>query len=77
LTEKFRRLREQDLTVDLQYTTHIDQSAVDFFSHEAQTMVERDSRLTLIVNSKQRNFLEELGLHDSVELLSVSENEKR
>ena len=77
LTEKFRRLRERDLTIDLQYTTHIDQSAVDFFSHEAQTMLERDSRLTLIVNSKQRNFLVGLGLHDSVKLLSVTEAEVR
>jgi SulP family sulfate permease len=77
LTEKFRRLREQDLTIDLQYTTHIDQSAVDFFSHEAQTMLEHDSRLTLIVNSKQRNFLVGLGLHNSVKLLSVTEAEVR
>lgn len=74
LTAKFRRLRRKNLTVDLQYTTHIDQSAVDFFSHEAQTMLAHGSQLSLVVNDKQREFLVSLGLHKNIKLIGVSES---
>ena len=75
LTEQFRTLRDQDLTVDLQYTTHIDQSAVDFFTHEAGSMATHGTALTLLVNDQQRAFLLSLGLSDAISLRSTQPDE--
>jgi SulP family sulfate permease len=75
LTEQFRTLRDQDLTVDLQYTTHIDQSAVDFFTHEAGSMATHGTALTLLVNDQQRAFLLSLGLSDAITLRSTQPDE--
>lgn len=71
LTEKFQGAAGKDLTVDLQYTTHIDQSAVDFFNREAKKMAEKHTRLTLVINDKQRQFLEKLGASNSIELVLI------
>ncbi|MGM0631621.1 MAG: SulP family inorganic anion transporter [Pseudomonadota bacterium] len=71
LTERFQRLSGQNLTVDLQYTTHIDQSAVDFFNREAVTMAARGSRLTLLINEKQRRLLGRLGVSGMIELVPI------
>ena len=73
LMEMIRTLREEDLVVDLQFATHIDQSAVDFFIHEASSMKAIGTTLSLRVNDKQRNFLLSLGLND-IELLVAKEN---
>jgi len=71
LTEKFQGAAGKDLTVDLQYTTHIDQSAVDFFNREAKKMAGKNTRLTLVINDKQRQFLEKLGASNSIELVLI------
>lgn len=71
LTEKFQGAAGKDLTVDLQYTTHIDQSAVDFFNREARKMAGKNTRLTLVINDKQRQFLDKLGASKSIELVLI------
>lgn len=71
LTDRFHRHAGEDLTVDLQYTTHIDQSAVDLFTRESRNMAARGLRLTLLVNQKQRRFLERLGVGNETELVSI------
>lgn len=71
LTEKFQSVAGKNLTVDLQYTTHIDQSAVDFFNREAKNMAAKDAKLTLVINEKQRSFLEKLNASSSIELVLV------
>ena len=68
LMEMIRKLRAQDLIVDLQFTTHIDQSAVDFFILEAHSMASHGTSLSLRVNDKQRDFLLSLGLTE-IELI--------
>jgi MFS superfamily sulfate permease-like transporter len=74
LSEAFHRHLEEDLTVDLQYTTHIDQSAVDFFSREARHMAGRGHRLKLLINDRQRHFLQAMGVSSQVTLQSLQEN---
>lgn len=71
LTEKFHSHFGEDLTVDLQYTTHIDQSAVDFFVRESRHMAAHGARLTLLINDKQRDFLKELGAGTDIHLVSL------
>jgi hypothetical protein len=60
--------------VDLQYTTHIDQSAVDFFSREAAQMAVRGKQLVLLVNARQRQFLNTMGLSGQVKLESLQDS---
>lgn len=69
LTEKFQNHPGKNLTVDLQYTTHIDQSAVDFFIRESRNMAAHGARLTLLINDKQRHFLKQLGASSDIELV--------
>ena len=71
LTESFHAHPGGNLTLDLQYTTHIDQSAVDFFIREASNMACHSARLTLLVNDKQRDFLRKLGITSNINLISV------
>lgn len=71
LTDRFHNHPGGDLTVDLQYTTHIDQSAVDFFVRESRHMAARGARLTLLINDKQRTFLDKLGASTELELVSL------
>ncbi|KKO07040.1 SulP family inorganic anion transporter [Pseudohongiella sp.] len=71
LTEKFHRHLDGDLTVDLQYTTHVDQSAVDFFIRESRQMAAQGTKLTLLINDEQRKFLERLGASSELELVSL------
>lgn len=71
LTEKFHQHMDKDLTVDLQYTTHIDQSAVDFFVRESKSMKIREKKLTLLVNESQRIFLDNLGISKDIHQVSL------
>ncbi|MDT8398348.1 MAG: SulP family inorganic anion transporter [Pseudomonadales bacterium] len=71
LTEKFQKHCGENLTVDLQYTTHIDQSAVDFFIRESRNMAAHGARLRLLINDKQRDFLKQLGASSDIELVSL------
>jgi SulP family sulfate permease len=73
LSDEFRRQGVGDLTVDLQYTTHIDQSAVDFFSREAHQMATHGHQLVLLINAKQRHFLNAMGVNKLVRLVSLQE----
>lgn len=72
LSEIFHKHSSENLTVDLQYTTHIDQSAVDFFVRESSFMSSQGSRLRLLINDKQRNFLKNLGVNADIELVSLA-----
>lgn len=71
LTETFHGHLGEDLTLDLQYTTHLDQSAVDFFIREAGNMAAHGASLTLLINEKQREFLRQLGVNGDIKLISV------
>jgi sulfate permease, SulP family len=71
LTEKFQEHFGENMTVDLQYTTHIDQSAVDFFMREARNMASHDKRLTLLINDKQAVFLKKLGASRDIDLVLI------
>jgi sulfate permease, SulP family len=71
LTEKFQSHFGENLTVDLQYTTHIDQSAVDFFIRESSNMAAQGAKLTLLINDQQRRFLKKLGISSDIELISL------
>jgi len=71
LTESFHDHMGENLTLDLQYTTHIDQSAVDFFKREARNMAAHGARLTLLINDKQHDFLKQLGVNGDIDLVSV------
>lgn len=71
LTEKFQQYAGENLTVDLQYTTHIDQSAVDFFVREARNMTTHGTRLTLLINEKQATFLKKLGASRDIDLVLI------
>ena len=71
LTDRFHKHTGENLTVDLQYTTHIDQSAVDFFIRESRHMAAQGTRLTLLINDKQRSFLEKLGASTELHLVSL------
>ncbi|MDP2126420.1 MAG: SulP family inorganic anion transporter [Pseudohongiella sp.] len=71
LTEKFHQYMDEDLTVDLQFTTHIDQSAVDFFIRESKGMTNRGKHLTLLVNESQQAFLENLGISKDIRQISL------
>ncbi|MDO8273539.1 MAG: STAS domain-containing protein, partial [Gammaproteobacteria bacterium] len=74
LTEEFHRHVDENLTVDLQYATHIDQSAVDFFSREAAQMAARGQQLVLLVNARQRQFLNTMGVSRQVKLESLQDS---
>lgn len=71
LTEKFQRHNRENMGVDLQYATHIDQSAVDFFNRESRNLLNHGAMLTLLVNDKQREFLINLGVSKSIRLVSI------
>jgi sulfate permease, SulP family len=71
LTEAFHSHIGENISLDLQFTTHIDQSAVDFFIREARNMAAHGARLTLLINDKQRNFLKKLGINSDIELVSL------
>jgi SulP family sulfate permease len=71
LTETFHNHPGENLTVDLKYTTYIDQSAVDFFLRESRNMAAYGAKLTLLINDKQRDFLENLGVSSDFELVSL------
>lgn len=71
LTEKFQRHNRENMSVDLQYTTHIDQSAVDFFNRESRNLSGHGAMLTLLVNDKQREFLINLGVSKHIRLVSI------
>lgn len=70
LADIFHRNTDQHLTVDLQYTTHLDQSAVDFFIRESRNMARHGGRLTLLINDNQRKYLNKLGVNGDIELIS-------
>ncbi len=72
LTEIFHEHSKETITVDLQYTTHIDQSAVDFFSRESKNMTSQGGKLTLLINDNQRKFLKTLGVCGELELVSLN-----
>ena len=72
LTEQFQSHFGENLTVDLQFATHIDQSAVDFFSREAKNMASQGARLTLLINDKQKQFLQNLAVSGDIELVSIA-----
>ncbi len=72
LTEIFHNHVKEQLTVDLQYTTHLDQSAIDFFGRESRNMAANGGKLTLLMNEKQRNFLKKLGGSSEIELVSLT-----
>ncbi len=74
LTEEFHRHLDENLTVDLQYITHIDQSAVDFFSREAEQMAVRGKQLVLLVNARQGQFLNTMGVSRQVKLESSQDD---
>ena len=76
LTEIFQQHAGDNMTVDLQYTTHIDQSAVDFFNREARKLASKNARLSLLINDKQRRFLSLLGVADDIELLRIQESDQ-
>jgi SulP family sulfate permease len=71
LTEKFHSHVGKNLTVDLQFTTHIDQSAVDFFIRESRNMAAQGVRLTLLINEKQGHFLKKMGANSDMQLVAV------
>jgi sulfate permease, SulP family len=71
LTEKFHEHQGMDLAVDLQYTTHIDQSAVDFFVREAKNLAACHRQLTLQVNEVQREYLQKLGISKNIKLVAI------
>jgi SulP family sulfate permease len=71
LTEKFHSHVGKNLTIDLQFTTHIDQSAVDFFIRESRNMAAQGVRLTLLINEKQGHFLKKMGVNSDIELVAV------
>ncbi|GAB5500089.1 MAG: SulP family inorganic anion transporter [Pseudohongiellaceae bacterium] len=71
LTEIFQRHVGENLTVDLNYATHIDQSGVDFFIRESGNLRNHGARLKVLVNDSQRDFLRRLGLGSNVELVSL------
>jgi len=71
LTEIFQSHIGENLTVDLQYTTHIDQSAADFFIREANNLAAHGARLKLLVNNRQRYFLQDLGVGANIEMVSI------
>lgn len=70
LADIFHRNTDRHLTVDLQYTTHLDQSAVDFFIRESRNMARHGGRLTLLLNDQQRNYMKRLGVNGEIELVS-------
>ena len=72
LTEQFQSHFGENLTVDLQFATHIDQSAVDFFSREAKNMSSQGAKLTLLINDKQKQFLQNLAVSRDIELVSIT-----
>ena len=71
LTEKFHSHVGKNLTVDLQFTTHIDQSAVDFFIRESRNMAAQGVSLTLLINEKQGHFLKKMGANSDMQLVAV------
>jgi MFS superfamily sulfate permease-like transporter len=71
LTEQFHSHFGKNLTVDLQFTTHIDQSAVDFFIRESRNMAAQGLKLTLLINDKQGHFMKRLGANSDIELVAV------
>lgn len=71
LTEQFHSHVGKNLTVDLQFTTHIDQSAVDFFIRESRNMAAQGLKLTLLINDKQGHFMKRLGANSDIELVAV------
>jgi SulP family sulfate permease len=71
LTEEFQNHSGENLAVDLQYTTHIDQSAVDFFNRESRKMANHGAMLTLLINDKQQQLLARLCLDRSIELVRI------
>jgi SulP family sulfate permease len=70
LTDIFHSHAKENITVDLQYTTHIDQSAVDFFSRESKNLSSQGGKLTLLINEHQCKFLKNLGVCGDIELVS-------
>jgi len=74
LSEAFHRHLQGDLTVDLQYATHIDQSAVDFFAREAAQMSSRGQTLRLLVNATQGHFLQSMGVGEKVRLQALQDD---
>jgi SulP family sulfate permease len=74
LSDAFHRHLQGDLTVDLQYATHIDQSAVDFFAREAAQMSQRGQTLHLRVNATQSHFLQSMGVGEKVRLQALQDD---
>jgi sulfate permease, SulP family len=72
LTEIFHKHVKEQLTVDLQYTTHLDQSAIDFFGRESRNMTANGGKLILLINDKQRNFMKKIGGNSEIELVSLT-----
>jgi SulP family sulfate permease len=71
LTERFQCHNRENMSVDLQYATHIDQSAVDFFNRESRNLSDHGAILTLLVNDKQRDFLTNLGVSQNIRLVAI------
>jgi SulP family sulfate permease len=74
LADIFHQNTDRHLTLDLQYTTHLDQSAVDFFIRESRNMARHGGRLTLLINEKQRQYLHKLGVNGDIELIKDCES---
>lgn len=70
LTDKFHQYAGKNMTVDLQYTTHIDQSAVDFFDRESRNLRQQGKELTLLVNDAQQKYLQDLNINKQIQLLA-------
>jgi SulP family sulfate permease len=69
LTETFHRHFGENLTLDLQYVTYVDQSAVDFIVRESKNMTVHGARLTLRINEKQRNLFGKPGAGDGIDIV--------
>ncbi len=72
LTEAFRRHTNENISLDLKFTTSIDQSIVDFFNRESKNMASHGTSLSLLINEKQANFLKKLGINNDIELVSLN-----
>ena len=71
LTEAFHEHAGDNLTLDLEYATYIDQSAEDIIAREARNMAAHGARLTVLMTDKQRNSLKTLGDNSDINVVSL------
>lgn len=55
LTQYFRHHEDENITVDLEHTSYIDRSVVEFFNYEANKMTNQNRLLTLYLNNDKRH----------------------